>query len=134
MVAAALILASVVALIGIFASARMLLPEFYGFDPATTGSILLRASIVAVGTMAGILSKAIYEELQKATDDDFDLGAVLLGAVTTRRFVIALVVAPIVILAFLKALDDISSHLLVGLMAYQNGFFFRTVIEGGGQK
>ncbi len=105
----------------------LLTPE--GFSGAPEDTDWVQAVLLAIGTLFGISARALFEEVQKSDTDVVAIRDSLRDAFRSRTFLTAVLVSPIVILSFYGAIDSVESHSLVSLLAFENGFFFRTVFE-----
>lgn len=106
------------------------LDEMHGFkDIASNPSDISKIILLSVFTVLGILAKIIYDEIEKASDDGFQIGRIIQKAVNSRQAWLALVTCPIIIFSFYKTINDVDSRPLLSLMSFQNGFFFKSVFN-----
>jgi hypothetical protein len=107
----------------------LLTPLFFSplaFSNGPSGS-LIHALLLAVATLIGILSQHVYVALN-TPDSQHSVWAVLRTAVSSRSLWISLIVSPLVLLTVFKAAADLPDGLVAYLFAYQNGFFFKSIL------
>lgn len=107
------------------------LQEHFGFDKTEldTKQLLLRISLLAFFTLFGILCKVFYDQLAQEKDDGFNVLKVFHKTINSRQAWMSLIVCPIIILGFYKTIQDIDSYPLISLLAFQNGFFFKSILS-----
>lgn len=78
-------------------------------------------ALVACATFTGVISNGVYERLTggRTTPE------LLRGA----DVIFAAIVAPVVLLPIYRSLGDLTDPLVIGLTAYQNGFFFNVIFD-----
>lgn len=81
---------------------------------------LLPTSVLTVATFIGIYSKAILQTVFS--------GKPLKEAFSIRDALIAAVLSPIAMFAIFDALNEIKSIVLLGVISFQNGFFFNNLL------
>ncbi len=104
----------------------------FGFnkpDEAAKRPDILRALLLAVFTLIGILAKILYDELDKTPDENFHILKTIQKAMNSRHSWMAIITSPIIILAFYKTISTIDSYVLISLMSFQNGFFFKSILN-----
>jgi len=97
-----------------------------GFQSFDTSNATKRASILATSCVIGILSKFIFDRLSKL----YKTKVSFIGSLTNafKAIVIAMIVSPIIIVGLYGLLEKIEDTILLALIAYQNGFFFQSVL------
>jgi len=89
-------------------------------------SDLTRPSVMVVGTFLGILFSLLIKQLLAADDsDEIELGAL----VSKRRMLLAGLLSPLVLAAVYAQLVNLPSAWLVFLIAYQNGYFWESLLS-----
>lgn len=82
-------------------------------------------------TIVGIFSKVILEEIRShkkaAGEKNISISSVLNKGCFSKTFLYTILACPLIALTFYPTLNEISSNSLLGLLSYQNGFFFRSV-------
>jgi hypothetical protein len=87
---------------------------------------LTRPVLMVVAVVIGMLSSALFNAL---TSTKFTTLAALSTALAARSFIIASIIAPIVIAGVYDKLNDIHSNVVLFLFAYQNGFLWESLIS-----
>ncbi len=93
------------------------------------GTQLFPTVILTAATFFGIYSKAIMQTVFS--------GKALSQAFSARDAVLAAVLSPLAMYAIFDAINEIESLLLLGIISFQNGFFFNNLLaffEGAGKK
>jgi hypothetical protein len=84
-------------------------------------------------TGLGILSKTVFDVLTSERFEQeisrFSLSSALPHLV--RSFGLAAIVTPLVLFSIYRLLAEINDVILSGLVCYQNGFFFQSVLRPG---
>lgn len=126
-----LLLISAVALVGsVFVWRELALNDARGFfDIGTDPAVLVRPVVLSVATIFGILSRVIYEALVQWPKKSVVIGSVLGRSLRSKEFWLALLVSPVIILAFYQSMRTLDSLMLVALVGYENGFFFHSVLS-----
>lgn len=111
-----------------------LLPEESLILPQSTALILYIMAFVC-GVM-GMLAKVVFDEIDRGKVEDFSS---LVSCVNYSKCIKAFVVSPIIFIGFLKTGDfsttnSIAAMLIYVCTAFQNGFFWQSVIPGGSSK
>lgn len=88
-----------------------------------------RPLLMSASLLLGIYFKALYDELQSTSSDRIEISSVLKRSWRSRQFWMALTVSPIVLLSFLPSVDAITSNVLLALVCFENGFFFRSIFN-----
>lgn len=122
-------LAICIGLTGVFGLANLawLAPD--GFLHVDGVAQFGRPLLMATSLLCGIYFKAIYDELQSTNTEYVRIVLVMKRSFRSRRFWAALMVSPIVLLSFLPSVDAITSNVLLALVCFENGFFFRSIFE-----
>jgi hypothetical protein len=84
---------------------------------------------MATSLLCGVYFKAVYDELQSTSTEYVRILSVIRRSFRSRRFWAALTVSPIVLLSFLPSVDAITSNVLLALVCFENGFFFRSIFD-----
>lgn len=102
----------------------------FGFGEAVTDpNSWLRNIIAAVSVILGMFSQVLTTGLQNEKGVEVDIGLHLRMIFKRRDFWLAALISPIVVAFALQATAQQSSLMLVGLLAFQNGFFFRSILD-----
>jgi len=99
-------------------------PYILNFDHA--GKEFFSAATIALCTAAGIFSKHVYDFLSQGSQPatvHSTFRALL------RSVALAIILSPIVVGAFMNELKQIGSPIFAIIFAYQNGFFFQTILQ-----
>lgn len=97
-----------------------------GFQSIDTSKAAERASVLAASCVVGILSKFIFDRISRRYKTNFSLtGAIVNSA---KAVVVAMIVSPIIIVGLYGLIEKVEDPILLFLIAYQNGFFFQTVL------
>ncbi|MEQ4718009.1 hypothetical protein [Nonomuraea sp. B19D2] len=91
---------------------------------ATWGQLAVLVAVMVAGLVAGHL----FEELKKASGR-ISIIAELRGITSSPRFWMALLVGPIVFMSVYLAIKDHPHTLADYLLAFQNGFWWETVLQ-----
>jgi hypothetical protein len=83
-------------------------------------------------SLLGIISKRLFDAASQRTKSN--TLSVLIDALSPLSLIRSIVICPIVIISFYQSLQQISDMILIGLIAYQNGFFFETVLQSREKK
>jgi hypothetical protein len=86
--------------------------------------------LLAGCSLLGIFSKSTFDALSQRRNWGHATSA-LVEALAPSNLLRAIIVCPIVIISFYQSIQQIGDFLLIGLIAYQNGFFFETVLKSG---
>ncbi|WP_143451353.1 hypothetical protein [Janthinobacterium sp. 13] len=101
-----------------------------GFGEAVTDTnSLLRNGIAAISVFFGMLSQVLTIQLHNEKGAEVDIVLHLGKVFKSRDFWLAAIISPMVVAVALQATAQQSSLLLVGLIAFQNGFFFRSILK-----
>lgn len=95
-------------------------------DLPTFVSDLTRPSIMVAGTFLGILFSLLIKQL--LTGDDSE-AIELKTMVSKRRLLLAALLSPLVLAAVYAQLVNLPSAWLVFLIAYQNGYFWESLLS-----
>lgn len=79
--------------------------------------------------LIGILSSHLFDRAKKAGNEPFHLVEALRELLSNGGVICSLIVAPIIFNAIYLALKDKPFDLSSYFLAYQNGFFWRTVLS-----
>lgn len=95
---------------------------------------VIKPFIISISTLLGILSKYVYDEIEKVSEEKFSIKAVLKKSKTKKSFWLSIIICPAVIGAFYQSISEINSNILIGIIAYQNGFFFKSLFKNDEKK
>ena len=88
----------------------------------------LRPILLGVFTIVGILSKIAFDMIEKVDEKEFKIKDIFKKTINSKNAWIAILACPAIIVSFFSSIEEIESEPLVSLMAYQNGFFFKSII------
>jgi hypothetical protein len=97
-----------------------------GFDEAAT-TMPVKPIVLSSCSILGIVSKRLFDAATSRSK--VRLGVMLGEALAPAALVRAVVTCPIVMISLYPRLQEIGDIFLVGLIAYQNGFFFEAVLQ-----
>lgn len=123
----------VLLLAGVFVWLNLAYFTPYPFGEAPTGidpAVYVRPLIISVATIGGVLFRTLYDELNQSTDHRVKIFQILRWSLSSRAFWVAITISPVIIATFYSSLEQIQGSSLIALVSYQNGFFFRSVLEG----
>jgi hypothetical protein len=129
------LIAALVLLLVVFSVAQLWDIALMGFQPVdrvATGDAI-RAGILSIATVLGVVSRGIYDELERIPSRHIGFRRLIKLATASKPFWVAILISPILMLAFYESVREISNGFLVGVMAYQNGFFFRSILAARGE-
>jgi hypothetical protein len=133
------LLATVLVAIGSFLLLAMLFAyvqfAYYspaGFQNVDTGDIT-KPVVLSAFSLLGIFSKGALGAVMQTRERGTVL-TLLATALSPKNLVRAIVVCPLVILSLYHSLQQIGDTVLVALIAYQNGFFFESILHSGAAK
>ena len=99
-------------------------------NPSTIDySFFLKPFLLSFGTIFGILFRTLSEVLERQETDHVRLRLLFSKGVKSRNFWLATFISPVIILSMYPSIDSIDNNLLVALISYENGFFFRVIVE-----
>lgn len=103
----------------------------YGFNKSLAFNKVqvLRVTLLSLFTLFGIIFGVLYEQTEKAKDKDFNFFAVVKKSYTTKQAWLAILASPIVIISFYPQIQSIDSIPLICLVSFQNGFFFKSILQ-----
>ncbi len=84
--------------------------------------------VVSLMTLLGIISKSVYDQLS-TKEGEVDIYGVVKASTSTADFWKSVIVSPIVIFAVYQNLHHGEAMLAAAVLSYQNGFFFRHILE-----
>lgn len=101
----------------------------FGVDQIPESDVFLKIPIlVSVATVIGVWSKAAFDVATK-TNPEPTFKQVISDSFSARRLFAPLLVSPIVIGAFYNDLKMQTDLFLMFIVAYQNGFFWKTILS-----
>jgi hypothetical protein len=98
-----------------------------GFQGTGHATAITKPLVLSACSLLGIFSKSILDAVSQHKSRRDRL--VFTDVFNLRSLLRAIVVCPVVIISFYQSIQAISDLMLVGLIAYQNGFFFETVLQ-----
>lgn len=103
----------------------------FGFNKGLTFTKLqaLRIIFLSSFTLLGIIFSVLYEQTEKANDKNFNFFAILKESYTAKQAWLAILTSPIVIISFYKQIQSIDSIPLICMLSFQNGFFFKSILQ-----
>lgn len=99
-----------------------------GFASATATVSPAEVAYVVTAILFGLIASHIFQQASTAPDGTFHIGHAIRQMPANGRFWSALVVSPLVFEAVLIEVGDSKLTLAHYLLAFQNGFFWETVI------
>lgn len=115
-------------LAALFSAATLLMLSPHGFTGLADLAAYGRPALMAAALLSGIYFQAVYDELRRSRKRQVSIADVLRRSFRSRQFWMALTVSPIVLLSFLPAVDAITSDVLLALVCFEHGFFFRSIL------
>lgn len=97
-----------------------------GFQGVDLDAATARATGLSLSCILGIVSKLIFDRLNRRFRSSQSFGQNLVSAM--KSAVVAIIVSPIVIVGVYGLLEKVEDTILLLLIGYQNGFFFQTVL------
>ena len=113
----------------IYLLSDILLFDHAGFLPAITSSIILKNIIIGLSTFLGIASRHLLKKLEKEKSQ-INIIDVLKNFFKTKDLWISIIICPVILVTVFKSVEQVPDNLLAYLFAYQNGFFFNSIISG----
>ncbi len=85
---------------------------------------------IAAACVLGISSKVVSDAIQESSGKRRGKGILkrIFNGLALRNLIRALLLSPVILLALLQAIQHIADFKIVLLLAYQNGFFFQSVL------
>jgi hypothetical protein len=87
-------------------------------------------TLLILTMFTGVIAGYLYEKAKQSTTDHVDILRLLRGMPASPRFIMALVISPIVFHGVLITINAATLTLADYLLAFQNGFFWETIIRG----
>lgn len=100
-----------------------------GFSDVTLMNDLLNPLLFSFFTIVGIISRIIYNNIDNHKSKKINILKILKESLEKKEIWLAILVSPIIIASFYTALSQIDNLMLLSLMSYENGFFFKTIFE-----
>ncbi len=100
-----------------------------GFSSLDIEAMSTRIIVVSLASVFGILSKLALDALQIGAPRLLPFFRV--STIFFRRILSAVIICPLVILPLYSMLQELDDVILLALFAYQNGFFFQTILARG---
>lgn len=116
-------------LFGLYYIAHFMLFSARGFAGDEPKNSVPTSAVLALATFLGILSQQLYTELSRSSEETFSPVEFFKSFFRRKSFWIAVIVCPIILIAVYKGVGQTTDNLLGYLFAYQNGFFFKTILE-----
>lgn len=99
-----------------------------GFDTATTNVSLAQVGYLAAAMTIGLTASHVFQRASAVPDHKFHIGRTIRDMPARGRFWMALAVSPLVFHTVLLGVGDTELTFAHYLLAFQNGFFWETVI------
>lgn len=87
-------------------------------------------TLLILAMFAGVIASYLYEKSKQSATDRVEILRLLRDMPTNARFIMALVISPIAFHAVLLTINAVALTLADYLLAFQNGFFWETIILG----
>ena len=129
---------AVLLLVGAFLATSLMFAylEFALYSPSGFGELHqetpTKPLLLSGLSLLGIVSKRMFDVATQ--QGRTGIGDKLANVLSPTSLIRAIIICPIVIVSFYQSLQQIDDLFLVGLIAYQNGFFFETVLQTQGRK
>jgi uncharacterized membrane protein (UPF0182 family) len=101
-----------------------------GFDEAAT-TMPVKPLVLSACSILGIVSKRLFDAATSRSKTR--LGVMLGEALAPAALIRAVVACPIIMISLYPRLQELGDVFLIGLIAYQNGFFFEAVLQARGK-
>jgi hypothetical protein len=107
-------------------------PGGFGFAQAThsSGGSLWSIVLLAVLMIVGIFSSFVFEKAKQSDREGVSISLALSGILTDFQFVAALFVSPLIFNSIYALTNQNPDSVGDFLLAYQNGFFWQSVLAG----
>ena len=102
-----------------------------GYEAIGHGT-LVKPLLLSGFSLLGIISKRLFDAASQRTKAS--TLSVLSDVLSPLSLIRSIVICPIVIISFYQSLQQIEDMILIGLIAYQNGFFFETILHSREKK
>lgn len=99
-----------------------------GFDTAARKVNPAQVGYIVAAMVLGLIASHIFQRASAAADGTFHIGQTIKDMPRVGRFWAALAVSPMVFLGVLTGIGDTDLTFAHYLLAFQNGFFWETVI------
>lgn len=104
----------------------------YGLDADEPLGSYGRLILLSFATYAGIVGQVLTARLKASKAQRISIRDELREVTSGRDFWMAIIASPLVLAAAYNAVAEVHSILLVGVVAFQNGFFFHAVLSREG--
>ena len=120
---------SLLAITSVYLFTATLLFQPSGFNAVDINNILPTNFLLGVFTFVGIISRYLYDQMNKSTDEPIKASKIFKEIISRKYLWISLIVSPLVLLVTYRSVQDIPDNLTAFLFAYENGFFFNAIID-----
>ena len=103
--------------------------ELFGLDQLEESPTYETPLWVSIGTVLGIWSKSLYDVVTQNTSTTQTLWSVLSASFQVPTLVLSIIVAPVIIGVFYGNIRSQPDLFFSFVVAYQNGFFWKTVLS-----
>jgi hypothetical protein len=100
------------------------------FAPTQNQEIALKFILIVVVMLVGTTSSYLFEKAKTAPDGTINLRAEMSKMMSSSKFIMALVVSPLIFNSVYLVIGDNPQSIGDYLLAFQNGFFWESVIGG----
>ncbi len=101
------------------------IPNFSETDP----QVWLRVALLAIFMLIGVVCNYVFDRAKKATEDSIDIRDELIKMLSNPKFIMAIVIAPLTFNSIYVVIGDNPQTIGDYLLAFQNGFFWQSVIS-----
>jgi hypothetical protein len=101
----------------------------YGLDSEQPLGSYGRLALLTLATYAGIVGQVLTVRLKASKAQRISIRDELRETTSGRDFWMAIIASPLVLAAAYNAVAEVHSVLLVGVVAFQNGFFFHAILS-----
>ena len=101
----------------------------YGLDSDEPLGSYGRVALLTLATYAGIIGQVLTARLKASKAERISIREELREVTGGRDFWMAMIASPLVLAAAYNAVAEVHSILLVGAVAFQNGFFFHAILS-----
>lgn len=107
----------------------------YGFEGNDVISVsMIKPFFIIIFTLLGIYSSIIYDATNKVSKSvkasESKTVIQIIKSIRATEVLKGFLVAPLVLLAFYSSVEQINNIILVMLISYQNGFFWKSIVGG----
>ncbi len=99
----------------------------HGYFPLVK-SFIAEPILLGFFTFFGIICRHIYVGLERTKKNKINIVQVFLKAFKSKSLWMSVIICPVVLISVFKGLERMPDDLLAYLFAYQNGFFFESIL------